>query len=115
MPHGYAVKLTQGHVMVEVDQIYSQNDLTIVEGDATARIYEAGLYDFDLQQHQMRVLDGEAMVKQGDKQIKLKGDRELAIADNSPDKAVKFNKNAMNGDDLTAGAACAQITWRKPT
>jgi hypothetical protein len=94
------IKLTQGHAMVEVDQIYPQNNLTIVEGDATARITKAGLYDFDLQQHQMRVFDGEAMVQQGEKQIKLKGDRELAIADNSPDKAVKFNKNAMNGDDL---------------
>ncbi len=94
------LKVTQGHAMVEVDQIYPQNDLTIVEGDATARILKPGLYDFDLQQHQMRVLDGEAMVQEGDKQIKLKGDHQLTVADNAPEKTVKFNKKAMNGDDL---------------
>src|SRR5271156_1703845 len=69
--------LNQGHAMVEVDQIYPQNDLRIVEGNATARIMKPGLYDFDLQQNQIRVFDGEAMVQEGDRQIKLKADHEL--------------------------------------
>ncbi|MGA7219060.1 MAG: hypothetical protein WBX38_12125 [Candidatus Sulfotelmatobacter sp.] len=92
--------LNQGHAMIEVDQIYPQNDLQIVEGNATARIMKPGLYDFDLQQNEMRVFDGEAMVRIGDKQIKLKGDRELAVAANAPDKPQKFDKKAMAGDDL---------------
>jgi hypothetical protein len=94
------VNLTQGHVMVEVDQIYPQNDLRIVEGSATTRIMKPGLYDFDLQQNQIRVFDGEALVREGDKQIKLKGDHELSIAANARDKTQKFDKKAMNGDDL---------------
>ena len=94
------LNVMQGHAMVEVDQIYPQNDLRIVEGNATARIMKPGLYDFDLQQNQMRVFDGEAMIQDGDKQIKLKSGHELAVAANAPEKAEKFDKKAMNGDDL---------------
>ena len=94
------LNVMQGHAMIEVDQIYPQNDLRIIEGNATARIMKPGLYDFDLQQNQMRVFDGEAMVQDGDKQIKLKSGHELAVAPNSPEKTEKFDKKAMNGDDL---------------
>jgi hypothetical protein len=92
--------LTQGHAMVEVEQIYPQNDLRVVEGDATAQILKPGLYDFDLQQRQVRVFDGEAMVQEGGKQVRLRADHELTLAANALDKAEKFDKKAMNGDDL---------------
>jgi hypothetical protein len=95
-----AVRVTQGHAMVEVDQIYPQNNLQITEGNATARIMKAGLYDFDLQQNQMRVFDGELIVRVGDKQIKLKGDHELSVAANTPQKTEKFDKKALEADDL---------------
>ncbi len=78
------LRVDQGHVMAEVDQIYPQNNIRVQEGDATARIMKPGLYDFDLEQHQMRVFDGEAMVQEGDKQIKLKSGHDLAVADNGP-------------------------------
>jgi hypothetical protein len=94
------VRLTQGHAMVEVDQIYPQNNLRVVEGNATVRITKPGLYDFDLQQNQIRVFDGEAMVQDGDKQIKLKGGHDLSLASNTPEKSAKFDKKALNGDDL---------------
>jgi hypothetical protein len=42
-----AVDVTQGHAMIEVDQIYPQNNLEIREGNATARLMKTGLYDFD--------------------------------------------------------------------
>jgi hypothetical protein len=93
------VRVDQGHAMIEVDQLYRQNDLRVQEGNVTARIMKPGLYDFDLQQNQMRVFDGEAMVQVGDKQIKLKADHELAVA-NVPEKTEKFDKKAFNGDDL---------------
>jgi hypothetical protein len=93
------LRVDQGHAMIEVDQIYPQNDLRVQEGSATARILKPGLYDFDLQQNQMRVFDGEAMVQEGDKQIKLKADHELAVA-SGPEKTEKFDKKDFNGDDL---------------
>jgi hypothetical protein len=94
------MQVNRGHAMVEVDQIYPQNDLRVVEGNATARIMKPGLYDFDLRQDQMRVFDGEAMVQDGDVRVKLKGGHELAVANNGPEKAERFDKKAMSGDDL---------------
>jgi hypothetical protein len=94
------IDVIQGHVMVEVDQIYPQNNLRVVEGNLTARIMKPGLYDFDLEQNRMRVFDGEAMVQEGDKQIKLKAGHQLAIAANAPEKTARFDKKALNGDDL---------------
>ncbi|HWO33705.1 MAG TPA: hypothetical protein VNO32_33335, partial [Candidatus Acidoferrum sp.] len=94
------VRLTRGHAMVEVDQIYPQNNLRVVEGNATVRITKPGLYDFDLQQNQIRVFDGEATVQDGDRQIKLKGGHDLSLAANAPGKSAKFDKKALNGDDL---------------
>jgi hypothetical protein len=94
------LRLDQGHAMVEVDQIYKENDLRVQEGGVTTRILKPGLYDFDLQHNQIRVFDGEAMVQEGDKQIKLKAGHKLAVAANAPEKAEKFDKKAFNGDDL---------------
>jgi hypothetical protein len=94
------VKLTQGHAMVEVDQIYPENNLLVTEGNTTARIMKPGLYDFDLQQNQMRAFDGEASVKDGEKQIKLKSGHELHVAENAPERSEKFDKKALSGDDL---------------
>jgi hypothetical protein len=94
------VSVTQGHAMVEVDQIYPQNNLQIVEGNARVRLMKPGLYDFDLKQNQMRVFDGEAVVRDGDKQIKLKAGHELTLGSNVAEKAEKFDKKAFAGDDL---------------
>jgi uncharacterized membrane protein YgcG len=94
------VRVDQGHAMVEVDQIYPQNDLQVTMGQATARLLKPGLYDFDLQQNQLRVFDGEAMVQEGDRQIKVKGGHDLAVGGNALYKEAKFDKKAMNGDDL---------------
>src|SRR5580692_4668552 len=94
------LNLDQGHIMIEVDQIYPENELRIDEGGASAKILKPGLYDFDLQHNQIRVFDGEATVQEGDKQIKLKAGHELALAPSSPEKTQKFDKKASNGDDL---------------
>ena len=94
------VRVEQGHAMVEVDQIYPQNDLRVTMGQATAQILKPGLYDFDLQQNQLRVFDGEAMVQKGDRQIKIKGGHDLAIAGHALYQEAKFDKKAANGDDL---------------
>ena len=94
------LRVDQGHAMVEVDQIYPQNNLRISEGPANVQILKPGLYDFDLHQNQIRVFDGEAVVQEGGRQIKLKAGHDLSIAANALEKEVKFDKQAMNGDDL---------------
>lgn len=94
------MNLTKGHAMVEVDQIYPQNNLRIVEGNVSARMLKPGLYDFDLHANQIRVFDGEAVVQDADRQVKLKGGHELTLAANAPDKAKGFEKKAYAEDDL---------------
>jgi len=94
------LRVDKGHAIVEVDQIYPQNELRVTVGQATARILKPGLYDFDLQQNELRVFDGEAMVQEGDRQIKIKAGHDLAVTGNSLYKEAKFDKKAMNSDDL---------------
>ena len=73
-----------------------------------------GLYDFDLQQNQMRVFDGEAMVQVGDKQIKLKADHELAVAPTFQRRPRSSTRRLSTATIFTAGAACGRIMWPKP-
>jgi hypothetical protein len=94
------LKLTQGHAMVEVDDIYPQNNLRMVEGDVATRMVKPGLYDFNLRQNEARVFDGQAKVQDGDKTIKLKGGHELLVADNAPAKAEGFKKKTYETGDL---------------
>jgi hypothetical protein len=94
------VRLEKGHAMIEVDQIYPQNNLRVDEGDASARILKPGLYDFDLRQGEMRVFDGEAMVNVGDRQVRVKGDHELAVTAGALYKTAKFDKKSVDDNDL---------------
>jgi hypothetical protein len=95
------LQVVRGHAIVEVDRIYPQNDLRIQEGDSTARLMKPGLYDFDRQRNTMRVFDGEAMVQDGDHEIKLKAGRDLMVVQGAAYKAAKFDKKAdEKGDDL---------------
>jgi hypothetical protein len=92
--------VVQGHAMVEVADLYKQNDIRIREGNATTRLLKPGLYDFDLNNHQIRVFDGEALVQEGDRTVKIKAGREIALADNAPKKTQSFNKKAFENDEL---------------
>ena len=95
-----ALDLVQGHAMVEVADLYKQNDIRIRAGNATAHLLKPGLYDFDLNHNQIRVFDGQASVEEGDKSITVKGGHEVAVADTAPKKAEKFDKKAFANDDL---------------
>jgi hypothetical protein len=94
------LRLVQGHTMLEVAQIYPQNDIRILEGGSTTRIVKAGLYDFDLDENQVRVFDGKAVVQEGDKQVTVKGGHEVNVGTSVPSKPQKFDKKAYDGDDL---------------
>jgi hypothetical protein len=95
-----ALDLVQGHAMVEVADLYKQNDIRIRAGDATAHLLKAGLYDFDLNRNQIRVFDGKATVQEGDREVTVKSGHEVALANEAPKKAGKFDKKAYENDDL---------------
>jgi hypothetical protein len=94
------VRLDQGHAIVEVDDIYKQNDLRVIEGDVVTRMVKPGLYDFNLRQDEFRVFDGLAEAQDGDKTVKVKGGHELPIASTAPVKEVSFHKKDYEAGDL---------------
>ncbi len=94
------VELEKGHAMVEVAEIHPENDIRVTEGDTTARLLKTGLYDFDLNQEQLRVFDGKASVEEGGRQATVKSGREVSLASNAPLKVEKFNKKSYEEDDL---------------
>jgi hypothetical protein len=94
------VALTKGQAMVEVDEIHQQNDIRVKLDGTAARIEKTGLYAFDANQSQVRVLDGEALVQEGDKDIKIKAGHELNVAPGASQKAEKFDKKAFEDSEL---------------
>jgi hypothetical protein len=95
------VALNQGEAMLEVDEIYPQNNIVISQDGARTRVLKTGLYDFDEMNHTVRVFDGKADVYAGDHNITVKGGHELALATTGKLKAKGFNKKEVaNNDDL---------------
>jgi len=91
------VQLDQGHAMIEVDQIFPENHLRVVEGPFAIDLQKKGLYDFDAAEHQVRVFDGEAVATNGSHRIELKGGHELNVAAGDF-KVHGFDKKAFEGD-----------------
>jgi hypothetical protein len=94
------IRIERGHAMVEVEEIHPENDIRVTVDGATARILKTGLYDFKSNAGWVRVYDGEALVKDADKEVKVRGGRELDFTANGPLKAQKFDKKADEDSDL---------------
>jgi hypothetical protein len=94
------VSLTKGQAMVEVGEIYKDNLLRVQEGGATTQLLKTGLYGFDADSGEVRVFKGEALVQDGDRNIKVKGGHELDVNDTGNLKTQKFNKSTYEQADL---------------
>lgn len=93
-------RVVKGSATVEVDELHPENDLRIDAGNATAHVLKTGYYEFNTDQSLIRVFDGKLSVRTGDRQIKLKGGRELDLSSGSTLRAEKFNKKDFDQDDL---------------
>jgi hypothetical protein len=94
------VALERGHAILEVGQIYRQNDIRVTQNGATTRILKTGLYDFHSDPGWVRVFDGKAVVNDDGREIKVKGGHELDLSPDSSLKAHKFDKKANEEGDL---------------
>jgi len=95
------VALNQGEAMLEVDEIYKQNDIHVSQPGADTRVMKTGLYDFDAQDQQVRVFDGKAVVSAEDHNTTVNGGHEVALNTDGKIKAHGFNKNEVRqSDDL---------------
>jgi hypothetical protein len=94
------LSIDRGEALVEVAEIHEENDLRIVVDGKSTELLKTGLYDFNENQHLVRVLDGEAMVSDGERSIKVKSDHMVDLATNGPIKAQKFDKKELEAEDL---------------
>ena len=93
------VEIHQGEAMIEVAELHPQNNLRVDEDGVTTRLMKDGLYDFDANQNNVLVYKGEALVSVGDRVVKLKGGRQLALGD-ADRKPQKFDKGQFEAGSL---------------
>jgi hypothetical protein len=86
------VELDRGRASVEVDQIFPQNNLQIVEQGNPTRILKPGFYEFDADHGGMRVFEGKAeLVENGTARVTVNGHHEFAFDDQSELKPREFD------------------------
>ena len=74
------VEIEQGHAAVDVDQIFPQNQVQIVDGGVTTQVVKPGYYEFDATHPEAMVFKGQAEVEVGNKWEKIKDHHELALS-----------------------------------
>ena len=89
------VEVDKGHALVEVDDIYRQNDIRVIEGAANIRLLKTGLYDFDLRQNPTRVFDGKARVEIAGHEITVKREHDLDFPNSFRAQVPKVQNEAL--------------------
>jgi hypothetical protein len=89
----------QGEAFVEVTEIHPENDLRVLQDGISTELVKMGLYNFNANLHIVRVLDGEAVVDDGEKSVRVKGGHMVDLSA-VPLKVQKFNKEETEAEDL---------------
>ncbi|HEX8892421.1 MAG TPA: hypothetical protein VF783_03805 [Terriglobales bacterium] len=92
--------LEKGQATVEIAELHQYNQFRLDEDGAATYMLKDGLYAFDADRDQVRVLKGEALVQDNDQQVKVKGGHELDLNQTGHLKAVKFDKDTYEASDL---------------
>lgn len=97
------VSLENGHAMVEVDQIFPQNTVVVLENGKQMQLLKVGLYEFDAAKGGVQVFEGKAVVQEdGGKWASVKDSHELdlAAANDGNLKSHHFDEETAKKDDL---------------
>jgi len=94
------VELTKGSALLEVDELFKQNNLSVVMDNSQTQIEKQGLYDFTTNPGSVKVLDGKAVVTEEDRHVNLKKGHEALLAEAQPLAQRKFDKKAFENDSL---------------
>jgi hypothetical protein len=94
------VALSHGEAMVEVAEIHQDNLLRVSEGGATTQLLKTGVYGFDANSGNVQVFKGEALVRDGDHQVRIKGGHQFKVNQTASLKAAKFDKSEYQQTDL---------------
>jgi hypothetical protein len=92
------IAVEHGDAQVEVDHYFKQNKLRVQEGGATARLQKKGLYDFNANQDEVRVLKGQALLRSGDHQVKVDSYHQVAL-NSATLKPQKFNQKTFEANN----------------
>lgn len=85
------VDVLRGDAMLEVTQLFKENNIQVGSDNATTTIGKQGLYEFDADRQRVAVFDGKAVVNEGDQHVDLKKGRETYV--NAPLHAQSFDRN----------------------
>jgi hypothetical protein len=96
-----AVEIEHGRAAVEVDQMFKENNIHIVENNVPVQLVKTGLYEFNADSGTVEVFDGEAAVSKGDGHWTLvKSGHELNLAEGRSEKPAKFDKDQAEQSGL---------------
>lgn len=94
------IEIGKGQALLEVAELYKANDIRVLQNGTSTRVLKPGLYEFDADRNQVRVFDGQAVVRDGDREVTLKGGRQVSLNSGDPFKSQKFDKKAYESSDL---------------
>jgi hypothetical protein len=95
------VEVLRGHAIVEVAELFRDNNLWVMLNGASTRLDKQGLYAFNADSHLVQVFDGQATVEQGDRHRDLGKGRELAL--NGDWKPTHFDPKSQAVQDPLYG------------
>jgi hypothetical protein len=96
------VELLRGSAMLEVAELFKENNLAVQIDGFTTRVEKNGLYDFHTGPATVNVLDGKATVSEGDGHVSLKKGHGVVLAGDRPLRAQDFRKDVVESDPLYA-------------
>jgi hypothetical protein len=86
------VELDKGRAAVEVDQIFPQNNLQIMDSGVTTQLLKPGFYEFNANQPEAMVFKGRAEVNEGGNKWKeVKDHHEVNLVAGADMKSISFN------------------------
>jgi FecR protein len=94
------VELDRGRAGVEVDQIFPQNNVQVIDSGVTTQLLKTGYYEFDAAHPEALVFKGRAEVELGDNRWEtVKGHHEMTLIADTHEKTNDFNASGA-GDEL---------------
>ena len=91
------VEVLRGQAILEVTQLFKDNNLWIAMNGTSTRLDKEGLYAFNANTQLVQVFDGQATVQQNDRTKELKKGKELALNGNW--KTANFDTKAQTTQD----------------
>lgn len=94
------VEIDHGRAAVEVDQIFPQNMIQVIDNGVTTQLMKVGYYEFDANQPEAMVFDGQAKVQLGNEKWEtVKDHHELAlVSSGAREKTADFNSHPGNDE-----------------